>query len=68
MSKSLHYSLKDVHYDNAKFRHRCFFKVLDIPISISLDLTLTELCFRFLSFSFFVGDELEFVILNLKLL
>ncbi|KAE8655328.1 Mannosyl-oligosaccharide 1,2-alpha-mannosidase MNS3 [Hibiscus syriacus] len=26
MSKSLPYSIKDVHYDNAKFRHRSFFK------------------------------------------
>ncbi|KAK8294213.1 hypothetical protein V6Z11_D06G240700 [Gossypium hirsutum] len=28
MSKSLPYSVKDVHYDNAKFRHRSFFKVI----------------------------------------
>ncbi|KAK8546827.1 hypothetical protein V6N13_093869 [Hibiscus sabdariffa] len=28
MSKSLPYSLKDLHYDNAKFRHRSFFKVI----------------------------------------
>ncbi|WRX27903.1 Glycoside hydrolase family 47 - like 5 [Theobroma cacao] len=28
MSKSLPYSMKDVHYDNAKFRHRSFFKVI----------------------------------------
>ncbi|KAE8700772.1 Mannosyl-oligosaccharide 1,2-alpha-mannosidase MNS3 [Hibiscus syriacus] len=28
MSKSLPYSMKDVHYDNAKFRHRSFFKVV----------------------------------------
>lgn len=28
MSKSLPYSMKDVHYDNAKFRHRSLFKVI----------------------------------------
>ncbi|GKV36969.1 hypothetical protein SLEP1_g45050 [Rubroshorea leprosula] len=28
MSKSLPYSMKDVHYDNAKFRHRSFSKAL----------------------------------------
>ncbi|GMI72341.1 alpha-mannosidase 3 [Hibiscus trionum] len=28
MSKSLPYSVKDIHYDNAKFRHRSFFKVI----------------------------------------
>ncbi|KAL4366328.1 hypothetical protein GQ457_05G035700 [Hibiscus cannabinus] len=28
MSKSLPYSVKDLHYDNAKFRHRSFFKVI----------------------------------------
>ncbi|MBA0691271.1 hypothetical protein Goari_008906 [Gossypium aridum] len=28
MSKSLPYSMKDVHYDNAKFRHRSLFKVV----------------------------------------
>ncbi|KAJ8762015.1 hypothetical protein K2173_006617 [Erythroxylum novogranatense] len=28
MSKSLPYSMKDVHYDNAKFRHRSFSKVI----------------------------------------
>ncbi|KAK7245677.1 hypothetical protein RIF29_40525 [Crotalaria pallida] len=28
MSSSLPYSRKDVHYDNAKFRHRSFFKVI----------------------------------------
>ncbi|CAA2983118.1 mannosyl-oligosaccharide 1,2-alpha-mannosidase MNS3 [Olea europaea subsp. europaea] len=28
MSKSLPYSMKDVHYDNAKFRQRSFFKVI----------------------------------------
>lgn len=27
-SKPLPYSMKDVHYDNAKFRHRSFFKVI----------------------------------------
>ncbi|XP_044461596.1 mannosyl-oligosaccharide 1,2-alpha-mannosidase MNS3-like [Mangifera indica] len=28
MSRPLPYSVKDVHYDNAKFRHRSFFKVI----------------------------------------
>ncbi|KAL4309436.1 hypothetical protein GQ457_01G047140 [Hibiscus cannabinus] len=28
MSKSLPYSVKDIHYDNAKFRHRSLFKVI----------------------------------------
>lgn len=35
-SKPLPYSMKDVHYDNAKFRHRSFFKVLRSQFFLTL--------------------------------
>lgn len=59
MSKSLPYSMKDVHYDNAKFRQRSLTKVRTVSFRSNGLLFLCLFCYFFFNFLLFVRQDFD---------